>query len=275
MTASAKQIGESIRKHTSFVLTTHVNPDGDGLGSDNLLRAPEAKMLLIGPMIFGMMFVLMILTNRTPTIPAGIEPLAWLAGIAILTFMCLMMMLNMFGMDRGGFRCLVLMPAQRSEILLGKNAAMLPVIGLLAVLVALGLFYLAPIGILAILGNACQMLIAFIMTSIVGNWVSIQFPFAMVPGVGKPAQVNMVTVLVQMMVMFSCPLFIIPGALFFGIEWSLGYFFSIAYLPVFALLSVIELWLVYNLYRFVLQRQGRMLQLRETRILELLTGHSE
>ena len=78
-----------------------------------------------------------------------------------------------------------------------------------------------------------------------------------------------------MMVMFSCPLFIIPGALFFGIEWSLGYFFSIAYLPVFALLSVIELWLVYNLYRFVLQRQGRMLQLRETRILELLTAHSE
>ena len=47
----------------------------------------------------------------------------------------------------------------------------------------------------------------------------IQFPFAMVPGTGKPAQVNVVTMLVQMMVMFSCPLFIIPGALFFGIEW--------------------------------------------------------
>ena len=241
----------------------------------NLLRAPEAKMLLVGPMILGIMFVLMILSNRTPAIPAGIEPLVWLAGIAILTFICLMMMLNIFGMDRSGFRCFVLMPAERSEILMGKNAAMLPIIGSLAIFVAIGLFYLAPIGVFAILGIACQMLIAFFMSCIVGNWVSIQFPFAMVPGTGKPAQVNVVTMLVQMMIMFTCPLFIIPGVLFFGIEWSLGYFFTIGYLPIFALLSVVELWLMFNLYRYVLQRQGRMLQLRETRILELLTANAE
>jgi hypothetical protein len=67
----------------------------------------------------------------------------------------------------------------------------------------------------------------------------------------------------------------IPGVLFFGAEWSLRYFFSISYLPVFATFSVIELWLVLKLYFYVLQRQGRLLQLRETRILELLTANSE
>jgi membrane protein YdbS with pleckstrin-like domain len=186
-----------------------------------------------------------------------------------------MLMLNMFGMDRGGFRCLILMPAERTEVLLGRNAAMLPIVGGIAILFGLGLFYVAPIGIWSIVASGCQMLIAFMMVCIVGNWVSIQFPIAMVPGTGKPAQVNMVTMLVQMVVTFCCPVFIIPGVLFFGIEWSLNYFFSVAFLPVFALLSLVELWLVYKMYRHVLERQGRLLQSRETRILELLTAHSE
>ncbi len=241
----------------------------------SLLRAPEAKMLFIGPMILGIMFVLMIVTNRAPTIPAGLEPLAWLAGVSVLTFMCLMLMLNVFGMDRNGFRCFILMPAQRSEILLGKNASMLPIMGAVAILVAVGLSYVAPIGIFSILASICQMLTAFILASLVGNFVSIQFPFAMIPGAGKPAQVNIVTMLVQMVAMFTCPLFTIPGALFFGIEWSLKYFLSITYLPVFAMLSILELWLVYKLYLYALQRQGHFLQMRETRILELLTANSE
>jgi membrane protein YdbS with pleckstrin-like domain len=119
------------------------------------------------------------------------------------------------------------------------------------------------------------MLTAFILASLVGNFVSIQFPFAMIPGAGKPAQVNIVTMLVQMVAMFTCPFFTIPGALFFGIEWSLNYFLSITYLPVFAVFSILELWLVYKLYRYALQRQGNFLQMRETKILELLTANSE
>ena len=241
----------------------------------NLMRAPEAKMLLIGPMMLGIMFVLMIFTNRTPKIPSGLEPLVWLAGICILTFMCLMLVLNMFGMDRGGFRCFILMPTARSEVLLGKNISMLPIVGGIAILGGMGLLYVTPIGVFSIVASSCQMLIAFTMASIVGNWVSIQFPIAIIPGSGKPVQVNVVTMLVQMVVMMSCPLFIFPGALFFGIEWALRYFLSIGYLPVYAVLSIIELWLVCKLYLYVLQRQGRLLQMRETRILELLTANSE
>lgn len=241
----------------------------------NLVRAPEAKMLLIGPMILGIMFVLMLFTNRTPKIPDGIEPLVWLAGIAILTFMCLMLILNMFGMDRSGFRCFILMPAKRSDILLGKNFSMLPIVGSIGILVACGLFYLAPLGPLSIVACVCQMLISFTMASVVGNWVSIQFPFAMVPGTGKPAQLSLVTMLVQMLAMLTSPLYLVPGILFYGIEWALRYFFSIEYLPIFALMSVIELWLVYKLYSYVLIRQGNLLQIRETRILEILTANSE
>jgi ABC-2 type transport system permease protein len=191
----------------------------------NLARAPEAKMLFIGPLILGVMFVLMVVTNRTPKIPFGLEPLAWLAGIGILTFMCLMLMLNVFGMDRGGFRCLILMPAARSEILFAKNLSMLPIVGSLAIVFALGLLYVAPIGPLSLLACGSQMLISLLVSSIAGNWVSIQFPIAMIPGAGKPAQVNLVTMLVQMVVMMACPLYLIPGVLLFGIDWAIGHFF--------------------------------------------------
>jgi hypothetical protein len=241
----------------------------------NLVRAPEAKMLFIGPLIFGVMFLVMILSNRTPEIPFGLEPLAWLAGVGALTFMCLMLMLNMFGMDRSGFRCFILMPAERSDVLLGKNVSMLPIVSAIAIFVSIGLFYIAPVGVLSLLGSGCQLFIAFTLASLAGNWVSIQFPIAMNPGTGKPAQVNFVTVLVQMAVTILSPMFIIPGVLFFGAEWALGHFFSINYLPVFATFSVIELWLVLKLYFHVLKFQGRLLQLRETRILETLTANSE
>lgn len=241
----------------------------------NLVRAPEAKMLFIGPMIIGVMFVLMIFTNRTPTIPSGLEPLVWLGGIVVLTFMCQMLMLNIFGMDRSGVRCFILMPTQRSEILLGKNLAMLPILCGIGVVVAVGLFYLAPLGPISLLACCCQLLISFFLASLSGNWVSIQFPIAMAAGTGKPVQVNLVTMLVQMVVIMAGPIFLFPAALFFGIEWALWHFFSIGYLPVFALLSVIELWLVYRFYLYVLRLQGRLLQRRETQILEILTANAE
>lgn len=241
----------------------------------NLVRAPEAKMLFIGPVILGVMFILMVITNRIPKIPAGLEPLAWIGAIGILTFMCLMLLLNVFGMDRSGFRCFILMPANRSDVLIGKNLSMLPVICAIAIVFAMGLYYIAPIGPLTLLACACQTLITLALSSMVGNWVSIQFPIPMNPGTSKPAQVNLVTMLVQMVVMMVCPLFIFPGALFFGIDWVLAYFFSIRYIPAFAILSLVELWLVFKLYLYVLERQGRLLQLRETKILEILTANAE
>ncbi len=241
----------------------------------NLVRAPESKVLFVGPMILGIMFLLMIFTDRVPKIPPGLEPFVWLAGIVFLTFMCLMLLLNMFGMDRGSFRCFILLPAQRSEVLFGKNISLLPLVSFIALPLAAGLSYMAPVGLLSFFACACQMLIALIFASLAGNWVSIQFPIAMAPGTAKPVQVNLVTMLVQMVVMMACPVFVLPGAAFFGIEWVLSNYFSIRFLPVSAVLSIIELWLVGALYLHVIQSQGQLLQSRETRILELLTANAE
>ena len=112
---------------------------------------------MIGPGILGIMFVLMIVSNRTPKLPPGFEPFMWIGGLAVLTFMCMMLMSNAFGMDRNGFRCFVLMPIRRQDILLGKNIAYLSLIALLAGLGALGMQYIATVGPLTVLGSICQM----------------------------------------------------------------------------------------------------------------------
>jgi len=232
-------------------------------------------MVLIGPGIFGLMFILMIVSNRTPKIPLGFEPFVWIAGLAMLTFMCMMLMMNAFGMDRNGFRCFVLMPVRRDEILLGKNIALLPVIASIALFTAIGLCYVAPVGPLNLLGSICQMGIAFMFACLAGNWVSIYFPIAMSPGAGKPVQVNLLTMVVQMVVLMSCPLFIVPGLVFYAIEWAVSRFFEITFLPIYTILSAIELWLALKIYRYALKRQGSMLQKQETKILEVLTVNVE
>ena len=97
----------------------------------------------------------------------------------------------------------------------------------------------------------------------------------MVPGSGKPVQVNFKIVLVGMVVSVFSPFVILPGVLFLGAEWVLGYFYSIDFVPVFLILSIVELGIIYRIYLYVLQQQGQLLQIRETKILEVLTAYSE
>ncbi len=241
----------------------------------NLMRAPEAKMMLLGPVILGALFVVLVISNRTPKIMPGLEPFAWLAGLALLTFVCMMLLMNVFGMDRNGFRSYVLMPVRRSDILLGKNLGNLPIVLATAIFFALILSYFAPVGPLSLLGSVFQMVIAFLLACLAGNWTSIYFPIAMVPGAGKPVQVNFLTMVVQMVVVLGAPLVVAPGCVFVTIEWATKQYFKLTIFPAYAVLSFIEMCLVLSAYRYALSRQGSMLQSRETKILEILTTTAE
>ncbi len=241
----------------------------------NLMRAPEAKMMLLGPVILGALFVVLVISNRTPKIMPGLEPLAWLAGLALLTFVCMMLLMNVFGMDRNGFRSYVLMPVRRSDILLGKNLGNLPVVLITALFFSLILLYLAPVDPLNLVGSLFQIVIAFLLACLAGNWTSIYFPIAMVPGAGKPVQVSFATMIVQMLVVMSCPLVVAPGCVFFALEWAIKQYFHLTIFPAYAVLSFIEMCFVLSAYRYALPRQGAMLHSRETKILEVLTTTAE
>ena len=85
-------------------------------------------------------------------------------GIALLPFFGVLQILdNQFGFDRSGFRTLVLSPAPRWQILLGKNLALLPLVlgfGLIYVVLA-GLVRHVPAVLL--LAALVQLLTAFLL----------------------------------------------------------------------------------------------------------------
>ena len=94
-------------------------------GFRSVLRSPEAKISLLTPLILGAVFGSMLLQGRE-SMPLDYRPLFGFAAIAFSMFGLLQLMGNQFGLDRDGFRCFVLCPAPRSQILLGKNLAFLP-----------------------------------------------------------------------------------------------------------------------------------------------------
>ncbi len=185
----------------------------------NLIRAPETKMALIGPVIMIGVLMVFLLMGRIPSVPAAYGPLVWLGAIATLLFFCLTLNLNTFGMDRDGFRSYVLMPVERHEILIGKNLSTMPLLTMIAALFAICMFWIAAIGPLVFLATLFQFACGLTMASLLGNWVSILFPMALSPGTGKPVHINFVTVVVQVLVIILVPCLLLPGMAFIGLEW--------------------------------------------------------
>jgi hypothetical protein len=96
-------------------------------GLRSLLRAPEAKMMMLTPVImlaaFGGVFLSM---SQAPLQMVG--PVVPIGGIGMMLLGTLQVAGNLFGFDRDGFRAFILSPAPRREILLGKNLAFAPLV---------------------------------------------------------------------------------------------------------------------------------------------------
>jgi hypothetical protein len=82
----------------------------------SLWRAPEAKMMLLTPLIFTVVFGSMIL-RRTGQPPEYTRPLIAMGGMIFVLLGLLQMAGNQFGFDRSGFRVFVLVSAARKDIL--------------------------------------------------------------------------------------------------------------------------------------------------------------
>jgi hypothetical protein len=92
----------------------------------SMLRAPEVKMVwassFLVPLIVGGSFLL-----RGPAkIPELMKPFIATGAVVFSVFLLVQFFANQFGLDRDGFRALILSPAGRRLILLGKNLACLP-----------------------------------------------------------------------------------------------------------------------------------------------------
>jgi hypothetical protein len=243
-------------------------------GFRSLLRAPEAKMMLLSPFILVVVFGSMLLAR--PTAPAeALRPLLAFATMAMVLFGMGQIIGNQFGFDRSGFRVFVLCPARRRDILLGKNLAVAPLaLGLAAALtVVLQVFY--PMRWDHLLATLVQFVAMYLMFCLLANWLSIFAPMAVAAGSMRPSNARVIPTLLHLAFLFVLPIALGPLLLPLGVELLLAEAGWVRGWPICLALSLLECVAVVLLYRLVLNWQGRVLQARERRILKVVAAKAE
>jgi hypothetical protein len=243
-------------------------------GFRSLLRAPEAKMMLLGPVILVVVFGSLLLT-RSMNPREEIRPLMAFGSVAMVLATLIQVAGNQFGFDRSGFRVFVLSGVSRRDILLGKNLALAPLaLGLaLAAIVLIQAIY--PMRLDFFLATLPLVLSMYLVYCLLANWLSIFGPMAIAPGALKPANPKLLPVLLQMVFFLLLPLALGPILSPLGVALGLEALGWLAGVPVCLILSLLECAAIVFLYRLLLAGQGRLLQAREQGILETVTSKGE
>lgn len=237
-----------------------------------LWRAPEARIMLIMPLLMTLLFGGIIMRKPTTDLSLFLEPFLPAALTVMLLFGLIQMAMNHFGLDRSGFRALMLIPVARWEVLLAKNLSLFGLglalnLGLLLLLVMVrGLSWDI------VLGGLFQFMTGFLMLSMMGNWASVLWPYRIAPG---SLQSNKMPVRVTLLIFAShvlLPVALLPVFLPSVAQVVLHHFGRAIGVPVSLLLAAALLGLTAVVYRLVLRSQGRLLSARETQVLATVTA---
>lgn len=241
-------------------------------GLRSLLRAPEAKMMLISPVLMSVIFGSMLWRSRS-SLSDSIRPLVAIGGMVFVLFGVVQLMANQFGFDRDGFRVFVLSAARRRDILLGKNLSFAPlVLGLAAILLGT-LQAVCPLRWDLFLAMIPQYISMYLLFCLLMNFLSIYAPAHVAAGSLRPASPKLLTVLLHMVTfMIFFPLTQALTLAPLGTEVVLRLLGHGAGIPVCFLLSLLECALIAAAYYFCTDGLGSLLQSREQKILETVTA---
>jgi ABC-2 type transport system permease protein len=239
-----------------------------------LIRSPEAKMMLLSPVIMIPIFGSMVVRVRQD-LPELLRPLMAIGGMGFVLLGVLQLMSNQFGFDRDGFRVFVLSAASRRDILFGKNLTFVPVVMGMAAILLVAVQLLCPMRLDHLLAMVPQYLSMFLMFCMLANFSSIYAPFFIAAGTLKPSNPKMSTILLQMvMFLFLLPLTQGPTLLPLGAEALLRFAGWPEALPIYLVLSLVECAVVVLIYWLILQWQGSLFQACEQQILESVTNRA-
>ncbi len=240
-----------------------------------LTRAPELKMAFIMPVVMGAVGASMVFTRHEGNIPPGLAGFLATGVVVFAVFSMAPTMANAFGLDRDGFRSLVLLPTQRHHILLAKNLSFFPFVAV----VALTLLTVAAV-VTHMTWDACltglvQAPTAFLLFCLLCNVTAVLAPYRMAQGSLQMKKPKPLVFLVMFLNLLLMPvvlpvLFIAPALqLLFSIRhWA-------PWLPVNLLAAIATLAAVAWLYRSLLPLEGRLLRRREQAILQEVTQEIE
>lgn len=241
-------------------------------GFRSLVRAPEAKMMLLTPVIM-ILFFGSLLLNAPRDLPVAFRPLPALGAILFALMGLQGLMANQFGFDRDGFRVFVLSAVPRRDILLGKNLAFAPLALVMVVISAAAVQVMTPLRLDHLAALVPQFATMYLMFCLLMNLLSIYAPLPIAAGSLKPASLRMGAVFLHTAAIFVFfPVTQTPTLVPLAIEallvqqgWTPGS-------PIWLVLALAECAAIIWLYLRALNWQGRLLQKREQRILETITN---
>jgi uncharacterized membrane protein len=241
----------------------------------SLLRAPEAKMALLTPLIFACVFGSMMLTGEMDKLPEIVRPWFGVGALGMSLVGMMQMLLNMFGLDRHGFRAYVLMPAARRDVLLGKNMGIFPVAGTLSAFLIVFIGIAGEMHFTHVVATVVQIVVEFFIYFTISNYVSIVAPFGMAVGTMKPVSMKFSVFVMQLVALLFVPVALLPATLALAAELLANEFGGIHGIPIYLLLTLIELPIAVWFYSKMLNFQGRHLQEREQIILDVVSKVSD
>jgi ABC-2 type transport system permease protein len=241
----------------------------------SMLRAPEVKMAWATSFLVTLIAGASLFFRSAPTMPEAAKPFLATGTVVFSVFMLVQFFANQFGFDRDGFRALILSPADRRLVLLGKNLACAPV-GAGFGLVLLGLISLRlhlPLSEFAAV--VLQLVALLLFAGLAGNVLSILVPYRIQAGSLKPTKMPGLAMLMMFLShMFfpvvMTPVFLSPLA---GLLWRHAGLPSAV--PVNFIFSVLLAVVAVILYWQTLAPLGRLLHRRETKILSVVTVEVE
>jgi len=127
----------------------------------------------------------------------------------------------------------------------------------------------------ALLAAVLQLGVAFLLFSLVGNYVSVIAPYRIAAGSLKPTKTNAKTTLLIFLLHLLFPLALIPVCIPPTLELLCARFGWLPAIPLNLSGSLILLIIMVLLYRISLQGLGALLQQREKEILKAVTQEVE
>ena len=241
----------------------------------SLSRAPEVKMALGMPLLMAIVFGLLFFGRTGPSLPEVAKPFIATSVIGFISFFLFQFYGNQFGYDRDGFRSLILVPADRRLILLGKNLAIAPLAFGAGAIVLSVAAVLLRLPVQAYVGGLFQLVTMLCVLSITGDYLSIVAPYRIQAGSMKASKMPAKTILLMMLGTFLMPILCVPVymAPFADFLWRLGE--GPAFVPVNLLCSAGIAGVALLAYRVALNPLGRLLQSREIQVLNTVTAELE
>ncbi|CAN5592602.1 hypothetical protein BH10PLA2_BH10PLA2_20970 [soil metagenome] len=240
----------------------------------SLIRAPEAKMMLLSPLIMMGVFGTLLFT-RSAAPSEELRPFLASGAIAMILFTLSQLIGNQFGFDRNGFRVFVLCPAPRKQILLGKNAAAAPVVLFMCLVAIVAVEIVYPMRFDLFLALVPQAVSMFLLYCLIGNLSSILVPLRIAQGTMKPMNTKVLPILAHVGMMLLLPAVLSITMAPFLVHYVLRNLGWIGSLPLAPVLALLECAVIAIFYYFAVGWEGDLLQAREQKILEAVVTKEE